>query len=181
MADTGFKLPTVAAQLDYNAGALWSSDTNIFTDSDVTFTSSDPTSNQYTDKLFGSAYDFSAISNADIINGIEIEVRADIEDVTKPIEENIIQLSQGTTLVGTNKSTGVDYSDVWTTYTYGGPTDMWGTTLTASDIKNSNFGICLAFFRTNTGTRNIYVNTMRIKIYYEASGQLSFPLTMSAF
>lgn len=48
---------------------------------------------------------------------------------------------------------------------FGGSTNMWGTTLTAEDVNDPGFGYAVAFTNTST-TRNFFVDAMRLSVYY---------------
>lgn len=58
------------------------------------------------------------------------------------------------------------------TIVYGGPTDLWGTTWTDSDVNASDFGAVLSASITKSGKNPQYANVdaMRITIYYTAGG-----------
>ncbi len=51
---------------------------------------------------------------------------------------NLVDSSQ--TIVGDNKALGSNWAGTEETVTYGSQTDMWGTTLTVSDVNTTNFG-----------------------------------------
>jgi hypothetical protein len=53
-------------------------------------------------------------------------------------------------------------------YTYGGPTNKWGTSLTASDINNSNFGFVISALNFNTQVEQALIDSVKVTIYYEA-------------
>ncbi len=62
-------------------------------------------------------------------------------------------------------------NDTWTAnlgyVTYGGPSDTWGTTWTASDVQSNRFGIAVAARYTNTaGNARAYIDFARVTVTY---------------
>ena len=78
-------------------------------------------------------------------------------------------------VVGDNKSftTTWDSSEEW--FVYGGSSDLWGTTWTASDINSSNFGVVISVKLGGYSTG--YVDVVKIKVYYESPQESSESLT----
>ena len=67
-------------------------------------------------------------------------------DGTVTINDDAIYLTKnGTDTVGNNKSTGAAWasSDTDTYVSYGGVSDLWGTSWTASEINDDNFGVMI--------------------------------------
>ena len=81
------------------------------------------------------------------IEGIQIYIdryNSFTGDGTVTINDDAIYLTKnGTDTVGNNKSTGATWASLDTdTYdSYGGVSDLWGTTWTASEINSDNFGV----------------------------------------
>jgi hypothetical protein len=68
------------------------------------------------------------------------------EGGTVIIKDDAIYLTKnGTDTVGSNKSTGATWSstDTDTYISFGGVSDLWGTSWTASEINNDNFGVMI--------------------------------------
>ena len=91
----------------------------------------------------------SNIPNDATIEGVKIYVdryNSFFGDGTVTITDDAIYLTKnGTDTVGNNKSVGTVWpsSDTDTYATYGGVSDLWGTTWTASEINDDNFGIMI--------------------------------------
>lgn len=87
-------------------------------------------------------FDFSSIPDGAQINGVELNFKrlntgsADVFDLT-------IKLVKNGTISGDNKSVGATWSVTEQTVTFGGSTDTWGLSLTAADVKASNFGVVI--------------------------------------
>ena len=83
------------------------------------------------------------------IEGIQIYIdryNSFTGDGTVTINDDAIYLTKnGTDTVGNNKSVGTVWpsTDTDTYATYGGVSDLWGTTWTASEINNDNFGVMI--------------------------------------
>ena len=107
-----------------------------------------------TSQLWCTGYNFS--NTGGTVVGIELQLNilraARIEDL-------LIQLTLGGQIIGNNYASTVNpvQSDMYTGTlleplnpkqdldTYGGPSDLWGTTLTSDNIADSTFGIVVSF------------------------------------
>jgi hypothetical protein len=91
----------------------------------------------------------SNIPNDATIEGIRIYIdryNSFTGDGTVTIKDDAIYLTKnGTDTVGSNKSTGATWSltDTDTYISFGGVSDLWGTSWTASEINNDNFGVMI--------------------------------------
>ena len=91
----------------------------------------------------------SNIPNDATIEGIKIYIdryNSFTGDGTVIITDDAIYLTKnGNDTVGNNKSVGTVWpsTDTDTYATYGGVSDLWGTTWTASEINNDNFGVMI--------------------------------------
>ena len=100
----------------------------------------------------------SQVPSGATINGITIKIErynSLIPDAnTLTIVDNAIYLTKdGTNTVGNNKSTGATWqtTDNNTTVDFGGASDLWGITLTASEVNASTFGVMISPALTITG------------------------------
>lgn len=82
--------------------------------------------------------------------------------------EDRIRLVKGGTIGSTDRSTGAFWSQGGGYATYGSASDLWGTTLTYTDVNATNFGIALAAF--GAGLSCITVDHVRATVYYTAGG-----------
>jgi hypothetical protein len=91
----------------------------------------------------------SNIPNDATVEGIRIYIdryNSFTGDGTVTIKDDAIYLTKnGTDTVGSNKSTGATWSstDTDTYISFGGVSDLWGTSWTASEINNDNFGVMI--------------------------------------
>ena len=166
MAYTNLLKPTRSTQITGSAEISWNLDTATFN----TFTgsaSSEPLTSfnsKSTSLLLCSGYGTSVIpstsdgSTITIIDGIEVKV---LSDKKGRIKDNIIQLAQSGSVIGSNKAN----ANAGNIHTYGGSTDTWGTSLTYSDL--SSLQVALKY---SSGTvphkDSVYVYSVQLKIYY---------------
>lgn len=143
----------------------WSGLTNIAASDnvDATVTNSPGQISQY---LKQTNYSFVIPVGATIV-GVEfyIEHRAEGNGRT---EDYAVYMVKGGVIVGTNKAIAGSWPGSDTGKTYGGPTDLWGTTLTRADVIASDFGFVIATKETedksDSDTARIDVSIGRI--YY---------------
>ncbi len=146
-----------------NAGFIIADDTNY-----ATATLGASATSRY---LQGTNYGF-AIPTGATINGIQVSIMRETSDVTlgASIDDNIVRLVKAGTIVGDNKATSADWPTSMTAASYGGPSDLWGTTWTAAEINASNFGVVLSILNEGIVTsRTGRVDYMQITVTYTLS------------
>jgi hypothetical protein len=122
----------------------------------------------YSQYLQGSQYDFNIPGGA-VILGIEVNINRMSSGNNPDIKDNVVSLIKAGAIVGDNKASPDDWSATLTIATYGGATDLWGSSWTPSDINSLDFGVTLAANRTNNGNnmdRIATVDTIQITVYY---------------
>ena len=118
-------------------------------------------------------FGFSIPSGA-TIDGIVVEIeRKGTNFGSQKCYDDILKLIKGGAYVGSNKadtSTAWPSSDAYATY--GGASDLWGTTWTDSDINSANFGVGLSTRMTCDGKNGVASNVdhVRITVYYTTGG-----------
>lgn len=117
--------------------------------------------------LNGTGYGFVIPTDA-TIRGIELQINRQVIEHNAGLQDNIVRLVRDGTIVGDNKAITTTWSTAFTLVTYGGPTDLWGTTWTPADINDSDFGAVLSVNRTNNGTndRTALVDNLQITVFY---------------
>ena len=103
------------------------------------------------------------------IMGIEVSINRNIDFHNANIIDNVVSLLKDGTIIGENKAMTTTWPTTFTLATYGGATDLWGTTWLPADINASGFGLALAAVRDNNGTseRTAVVDSIQITVYYE--------------
>jgi hypothetical protein len=115
--------------------------------------------------LTSKGYGF-AIPGTATINGIEIVVsRLNTAGV---IADSSLRLALAGTPSGTNKADTVTaWGGSQANITYGGASDLWGLTLTPTDVNDALFGVALVVANSDSSnSANAQVDYITIKVYY---------------
>ena len=155
---TATALMRPGATLTAGAGTsfYWNNVTNALSSNNTysaCTTTSSPITNWsgYTNYL--SLTDFNAvIPSSAIINGLTVSVerkniltgQADSLDVTTDAIFLMYDVTGTATTVGQKKSSATTWTSTDSIETFGGSSDTWGRSWTASEINNSNFGVALS-------------------------------------
>ena len=147
----------------------WNNVENVYSENGVCATT--PNFNTISVSRYLRAYNFGFnIPVGATILGIKVEIKKASNGTSK--KDNLVNLYNGT-YVGDNKS---DIINVWPTtlaYTiYGGESDMWGTTLTATQVNNPGFGVGISGKNIDSSACNCQVDHFRMTVYYEAEGSV---------
>jgi hypothetical protein len=88
--------------------------------------------------------------------------------VASVIRDTHVYLLKNNVYSGNNKSAAAYWSDVEGTVSFGGPADLWGNTLTVSDVTNANFGALIAcqYYSAYSGSETAYVDQVTLTLYY---------------
>jgi hypothetical protein len=124
--------------------------------------------NRYSNYLQGTNYSFNLPINA-TITGIEVVINHMSSGNNPSIYDNHVSLVRAGVVVGDDKASLIPWlKGSFSTTTYGSATDLWGTTWTATDINDVNFGVALAVYRQNQGNnlRDAIVDSMKITVYF---------------
>ncbi|MFD1294659.1 VWA domain-containing protein, partial [Lutibacter holmesii] len=149
-------------------GDAWDTPGNITADDGVSAVLSYESGDS--EYLTASNFNFSSIPTDATITGISVVVNkwASSSDGTNGVKDTEVHLLKSGSASGiTNKA---NTADVWSTssgtiVTYGGETDLWGTSWSPSDINNSsNFGVRLE--ANINGSRSAFVDYIQIKVHY---------------
>ncbi len=119
--------------------------------------------------LVSKGFGFS-IPSGKTIDGIELKISAETQtggSGSSPIFSLVNLLKNGTDVGITDhhSSASGPLTTTETVFTFGGPTDLWGTTWLYSDINNINFG-SVFIFTQGVGIWTAAVNYITIKVYY---------------
>ena len=125
---------------------------------------------QYSEYLQGTQYGFGVPADA-TITGIEVKINRLAVGPPPSIYDTEVSLVINDVVVGDNKASALPWPSSFTIVTYGGPTDLWGTSWTPAQINSDGFGVVLAANRGNQGQSDKYatVDTMQITVYFDYS------------
>jgi MBG domain (YGX type)/Bacterial Ig-like domain (group 3) len=121
----------------------------------------------YSNYLQAAQYGFAIPAEA-TINGITLDINRQSSAHNPSIIDNVVSLVKSGNVVGDNKASTSAWPLSSVIFSYGGPTDLWGTTWTPNDINSPDFGAVLAIYRQNNGNndRTGMVDSMQITVYY---------------
>lgn len=147
MANTGNVFPTSGTGWDRSAGGAWSNPGNIVSDN---ATNASLSGGADQDGLIASAFDFSGITDGSTINGItaRFEMRDALGSTNRILNAQLRDASG--TLFGSAKTVTITGGSTMTVYSLGGTSDLWGATITAAIVKDSDFGV--QFYISNGST-----------------------------
>jgi hypothetical protein len=117
-------------------------------------------------------FGFAGIAAGSTITGIEVVI--DRSASSGSASEPLVQLVYNNAgnendRIGNNKNTLNAWPATAATQPYGGPGDVWGATLNATSVQNSNFGVDVAVQATSANT-DVEIDYITMKIYYTQSG-----------
>jgi hypothetical protein len=119
--------------------------------------------------LRSTGYGFSLPSTAAICGIlVEVEKHATGINILANVTDNDIRLVKAGLLVGSNHASGSTWPGSQSYYSYGGPTDLWGTTWTYADINSPGFGA--SFSAQINGLIAVFpsahIDHIRITVYF---------------
>ncbi len=167
MASQGPNFPDIGVSDNANGGTIaWSNPGNIAAD-DGSVAAAAMTSGATSEHLKGTDFDF-AIPAGATIDGIvlEIERRGQATDRISDVD---VKLVKGGAVVGDNKAAGSFWTTTLTYQSYGGASDLWGTTWTESDVNALGFGAVMSCTSTG-GSSGAQVDAFRITVHYTEGG-----------
>lgn len=170
MASSGPNSPGTAANDSSNGGGVaWSNVNNSFSSNNVYASASLGTNGKsYYLKLTNFGF---AISGGATIDGVIVEVECSSSIAL--IRDEEVSLVKGGTVSGSNLADFSYWSDSGdTTISHGGASNLWGLSLTPTDINSSNFGVVISITNDSLKfTCTGYVDHVKITVYYtEVSG-----------
>ena len=170
MAVTDYKFAGTAANVDRDSKAAWKNPDYAKAD-DTSYAESSTAKNTYTDWLRLTNFGFTAsdIPSGSTINGIEFIISRYATEINLINDSALYLYDDGQ--VGNNLASATN----WTTTspaeaTYGGSTNMCGTTLTQADIIASTFGVQLSIACGPSDMPIGIVDYIKIRVYYTAGG-----------
>jgi hypothetical protein len=164
---TGINVPGIGSEVWQNPGEISTPGSPYAT---VTL----DRDNRYSNYLQATQYSFAIPLNVNI-SGIEVTITRSSTGSSPSIYDNVVSLVKASGTPGESVLVGDNHAlpDQWTknsfvTVTYGGPTDLWGTSWTPAEINDPDFGVTLAVSRQNMGNnlRDAVVDSMQITVYF---------------
>lgn len=163
MASQGPNNPGTLAN-DAAAGTVaWSNPSNAASSNDSDATASlQSSSSQY---LKATNFGFSLPAGA-IVTGVQVEVERACFSAGQ-YSDAAVRIVKGGVIGSTDRSAGGTWPTSDTVQAYGGAGDLWGETLTDSDVEASTFGVALRVSRSGGVTpANAEVDHVKMTVYY---------------
>jgi len=175
---TGWKSPGTAANAVNGGDAAWTNVDNIKTSNNSysTATKTNSAVGEKTQCLQATNFGFN-IPAGSTINGIEVVIEEKASHQSSYLwvadyvsgDGGVFIIKSDGTIGTTNRGLGI--GDKWATTdteeSYGSSTDLWGETWSASDINDSDFGVCVQPVIRPTGADvTAYVDHIQMKVYY---------------
>lgn len=105
-----------------------------------------------------------SLPNCYSITGITVEFE---RSSAGSVADNSVKLIIGGTITGNEKAVGGNWPGSDTYQTYGGSSDLWGTTPTCTQIKASNFGVGMSVALAGGVSPTANIDHGRITITYD--------------
>lgn len=175
----------MASQGPNSAGTI-ANDASVGASAWVNFTNASSSDDTYTTVTWGGLvpritnylkttnFGFS-IPSGSTIDGIIVDVERKSSSNTASLftVDSTLKLVIGGAVVGTNKATTTRWSTTESYVSYGGASDLWGNSISYSDINASDFGFVLSASLNKTGGKSSVVASVdhiRITVYYTNGG-----------
>ena len=168
--------PTAAATVANGSSTSWTNPTNAEA-SDGVYASVGLTKNGISDYLETTGYSFAVPSTA-TIDGIYVQVQKYATSTSDDsIADQTVSLVVGGSVAGSNLATTSTWPSTDTSTYYGSSTNLWGNSLTPSQINAGNFGVAVAVqdvHATGKATNvTAYVDYVSVTVYYSTSISLN--------
>lgn len=124
-------------------------------------------SGQYSDHLYGAGFGFT-IPSGSTIDGIVVEWRRRDLSGGAGVKDKAVRILKAGSVVGSDYATATAWATSYGYVTYGGSSDLWGTTWSVSEINAAGFGAAIAGESTGSGGWP-QVDHARITVYYTVS------------
>lgn len=170
MADTQVKLGTSAASVDsgqYNDPA-WSNPGNATSENgSCASVSLNPSPYDDSDYLRVTGYSFALPTGAEVL-GVAVRIKGYVS--SSGSGRYTAKILKAGSPAGTSKTWDfggeVGTTNSWTA-AKGGDGDLWGTTLSKSDVEASNFGVQVEAYYSGTSGKTCYVDCVEVTVYYQ--------------
>jgi hypothetical protein len=174
MAVTDYKFPGTAANVDRGSKPPWINPNNAKADdtsyAECTDGSGGSIKNTYSDWLLLTNFGFTSsdIPSGSTIDGIEFEIGRWASEQNLINDSALYLYDDGQ--VGNNLASATKWPTTMGTATYGGATNMCGTSLTQADIVATTFGVWLSIACGASESAAGEVDYIKIRVYYTEGG-----------
>ena len=152
----------VGTGTDGGGSFAWNNPGNV-TASDITYATFTGNAVNPSDDLLATNLGFTIPSNA-VISGVSADIVGK-GSLNGQGTDSSVKIIKGGTVTGTDQSTGATWSTSPGTRTYGGSGNLWGTSLTPSDVNGANFGIAYSATTLTNGVV-VSIDSITVTVYY---------------
>ena len=168
MADTGIKYPaTVSTVQETGDDNDWTTPAEVVSDNgvygNITAASFDANDLSYLLKATNCSM---GVPSGATIDGILAEIERHYAAGTVA-DEDVCLTKDGSARVGDDKSTAAAFPTADAITSFGGATDLWGTTWTEAEVNATTFGVLYKMKATGANADG-FVDFIRITVYYTA-------------
>lgn len=167
MPSQGPRSPAAATSLVPSVMAPWIGPTNVFSSNDVRATVQ-LAAGQASDILAATNFGFTDLIGF-TIRGIELRVER-IATVDTEISDLDVGLTKDGTNYSGNTQLGGYYGTIETTWTFGGPTHLWGIAWTPAEIMAPTFGALIRAENRVGPTQEAQIDHVTITVYFDTDG-----------
>lgn len=155
--------PTSLGQLALGGTVIWANVGNVAASDDV-YATVVLNNTDISQALLALGFGFSIPTTA-IVAGILLEIER--HGTSTFNVDSSVRIYKAGNPIGTDKAIGNSWASSDAYASYGGPTDLWGTTWTPTDINDSaNFGAHVQV-TSSAAAQTASIDHMRITVYYE--------------
>jgi len=150
-----------------STAAGWTNPTNVFV-LDQVYATTTIAQNGNSPNLTVSNFGFTIPNNA-VIAGVVVTIYHFDENGNGDLQDHSVNIMKALSVVGSNKAIVTPWAaGSEESYTYGGTSDLWGTTLTPSDVNGSGFGILFTAHNSTSvdGPQTAGIDYVSITVYY---------------
>ena len=147
------------------AGSGWTSSGNVVSSNNLRATTNVASGGQSADLIVNTFGGFSVPTDA-TVRGIRVQIERGAS-TSGAIGDRDVQIIKGGVATGTDNAISGDWNASDSTQTYGGSTDLWGTTWTPAQVNAANFGVRLRVDNDAGSTVTAQVDHVQITVYYE--------------
>lgn len=158
------KLPGTGADSSAVGTVAWSNPSNITTESTSTYAEATPAALATTHYLKATGFGIALPSTA-TVRGVVVEVNR-FSEGTGIVDSAVHLVKAGTVVTTQNKASATPWAPGGDSGIYGSSEDLWGETLSYSDVNDSGFGCVVSVKRTAGGATPVRVYWVWLSVYY---------------
>lgn len=178
MANQGPLSPGTLVNTNNGAPIAWTNPSNAASSNDSYATAVD-LDQQPSQQLWVTNFGFTVTGGA-TIDGVLVEIERSVSGAGNVTDDGLHLLRAGVEVGSDKKDVVTSWPGSDTIASYGGASDLWGTTWTDTQINASTFGVSLAAQETGVDLATAQVDHIRITVYYSAGGAAG-PVSQSRF